>query len=85
MERQMGLANQMKSLSEEMLSSFKERVKDNEALVADVAEKMKQYRDEQEETAKKISNNAAELKKTLDSGEKDRLGKLIQSKKKLKI
>ncbi len=49
----MGLANQMKSLSEEMLSSFKERVKDNEALVADVAEKMKQYRDEQEETAKK--------------------------------
>lgn len=74
----MGLANQMKSLSEEMLSSFKERVKDNEALVADVAEKMKQYRDEQEETAKKISNNAAELKKTLDSGEKDRLGKYAQ-------
>jgi hypothetical protein len=74
----MGLANEMKSLSEEMLSSFKGRVKDNEALVADVAEKMRQYRDEQEETAKNINNNAAELKKTLDSGEKDRLSKYAQ-------
>ena len=70
----MGLANEMKSLSEEMLSSFKGRVRDNEELVANVGKKLKQYRDEQEKTAATLNANAAELKSNLAAGEKERMG-----------
>ncbi len=70
----MGLANEMKSLSEEMLSSFKDRVRDNEELVANVGKKLQQYRDEQEKTAATLSANAAELKSNLAAGEKERIG-----------
>ncbi|MBZ4218584.1 MAG: hypothetical protein LAC69_00120 [Chlorobium sp.] len=78
----MGLANEMKSLSEEMLSSFKDRVRDNEALVANVENKLKQYRDEQAKTARKLNTNAVELKNNLAAGEKERMknyGQLIGS------
>ncbi len=78
----MGLANEMKSLSEEMLSSFKERVQNNEELVANVGKKLEEYRNEQEKTAQLLAANAAELKNNLAIGEKDRLsnfGKLIGS------
>ncbi len=71
----MGLATEMKNLSEEMLSSFKERVKENEELVANVGKKLQQYRDEQLNTAKALNANAVELKNDLAVGEKDRLGK----------
>jgi len=70
----MGLANEMKSLSEEMLSSFKDRVRDNEELVANVGKKLQQYRDEQEKTAATLNANAAELKSNLAAGEKERIG-----------
>ncbi len=70
----MGLANEMKSLSEEMLASFKGRVKDNEELVANVGKKLQQYRDEQEKTAATLNANAAELKSNLAAGEKERMG-----------
>ena len=78
----MGLANEMKSLSEEMLSSFKGRVRDNEALVANVENKLKQYRDEQAKTARKLNTDAVELKNNLAAGEKERMknyGQLIGS------
>ncbi len=74
----MGLANEMKSLSEEMLSSFKGRVKDNEELVANVGKKLQQFRNEQNSTAKTINANAVALKKNLAVGENDRLGKYNQ-------
>jgi len=74
----MGLADEMKSLSEEMLSSFKDRVKDNEELVANVGKKLQQYRNEQQDTAKTISANAAELQNNLALGEKDRQEKYNQ-------
>ncbi len=74
----MGLATEMKNLSEEMLSSFKERVKENEELVANVGKKLQQYRNEQENTAKTLNANAAELRNDLAVGEKDRLGKYGQ-------
>ncbi len=70
----MGLANEMKSLSEEMLSSFKDRVRDNEELVANVGKKLQQYRDEQDKTAATLNANAAELKSNLAAGEKERMG-----------
>ncbi len=74
----MGLANEMKSLSEEMLSSFKGRVKDNQELVANVEKKMQQYRQEQENTAAILDANAAELKSNLAAGEKERVSKYGQ-------
>jgi HPt (histidine-containing phosphotransfer) domain-containing protein len=74
----MGLANEMKSLSEEMFSSFKERVQNNEELVADVEKKLKKYRNEQEKTAANLAANAHTLKKNLAVGEKDRLSKYNQ-------
>ncbi len=74
----MGLANEMKSLSEEMLSSFKERVRDNQELVANVEKRLQQYRQEQENTAAALSANAAELKSNLASGEKERISKYGQ-------
>ena len=74
----MALANEMKSLSEEMFSSFKERVKNNQDLVVDVEKKLQQYRNEQEKTAATIAANANELNKNLAEGEKDRLSKFGQ-------
>lgn len=69
----MGLANEMKSLSEEMLSSFKERVRNNEDLVVNVEKKLQQYRNEQENTAAALTANAAELQRNLAAGEKERM------------
>ncbi|NTU53487.1 MAG: hypothetical protein HGA97_07285 [Chlorobiaceae bacterium] len=69
----MGLANEMKSLSEEMFASFKGRVKDNEELVVNVEKKLQQYRDEQNKRAENIGIDAAELKKNLEEGEKERV------------
>lgn len=69
----MGLANEMKNLSEEMLSSFKERVKDNEYLITSVEKKLQQYRNDQEKLADNLSVNAAELQKNLEAGEKERV------------
>ncbi|MEI8032335.1 MAG: hypothetical protein WCH05_03180 [Chlorobiaceae bacterium] len=74
----MGLANDMKSLSDEMLLSFKGRVKDNEELVANVSKKLQQFRNEQDKTAKNLKANAVALKNELAVGEKDRLGKYGQ-------
>jgi len=69
----MSLVNEMKNLSEEMLSSFKDRVKGNEELVVNVGKKLHEYRNEQKNTAKKINANAVALKNDLAVGEKDRL------------
>jgi hypothetical protein len=74
----MALANEMKSLSEEMFSSFKERVKNNEDLVVNVEKKLNQYRNEQEKTAAILDANADKLKKNLAEGEKDRLSEYSQ-------
>ncbi|MEI7706753.1 MAG: hypothetical protein WCI90_00675 [Chlorobium sp.] len=74
----MGLSNEMKNLSEEILDSFKGRVKDNADLVASVGNKLHQFRSEQQQTAKKIQANAAELKDDLAVAEKDRLKKYNQ-------
>ena len=71
----MGLASEMKSLSDEMLNSFKNRVKDNEELIVNVEKKLQSFQNEQKQTAKQIHANAVELQKNLDLGEKDRIGK----------
>jgi hypothetical protein len=74
----MGLANEMKSLSEEVLSSFKNRVKENEDLVVNVGKKMQEFRKDQENTAKKLNANAVALKQNIAVGEKDRLNNYNQ-------
>lgn len=74
----MGLANDMKSLSEEMLSSFKDRVKNNEELVANVEKKLLQYRDDQKIRGENITLQAEELKKNLEAGEKSRINNYEQ-------
>lgn len=71
----MGLASEMKSLSDEMLNSFKNRVKDNEELIVNVEKKLQSFQNEQKLTAKQIHANAVELQNNLALGEKERMGK----------
>ena len=69
----MGLSSEMKNLSEDIISSFKNRIKENEELVNDVQKTLDGFRKDQQEMAKIISANAASLRKGLDKGEKDRI------------
>ena len=69
----MGLGSQMKNLSEELLSSFKERIKANEDLVSEVQKTLENFRKDHQEMADVINANAAALRKGLAKGEKERL------------
>jgi hypothetical protein len=69
----MGLGSEMKNLTEELLASFKQRIKDNEDLVNDVQKTLDGFRKDQQELADAIKANAAALRKGLALGEKDRL------------
>ena len=69
----MGLASEMKNLTDELLSSFKQRIKENEELVNDVQKTLDGFRKDQQEMAAVINANAAALRKGLARGEKERL------------
>lgn len=69
----MGLGSEMKNLTEELLASFKQRIKENEELVNDVQKTLDGFRKDQQEMADAIRANAAALRKGLAHGEKDRL------------
>ena len=69
----MGLGSEMKNLTEELLASFKQRIKENEDLVNDVQKTLDGFRKDQQEMANAIKANAAALRKGLAMGEKDRL------------
>ena len=69
----MDMAKDMKKLSEEIISSFKERVKDNEELVSDVQSTLEEFRKEHQRMAEIVIANAAALRIDLDAGEKDRI------------
>jgi hypothetical protein len=69
----MGLASEMKNLSEELLSSFKQRIKENEQLVNDVQKTLDGFRKDHMEMASILNANAINLRKELASGEKNRL------------
>ncbi len=69
----MGLGSEMKNLSEELLASFKQRIKDNEELVNEVQSTLDHFRSDHMEMASVLNANANALRKGLAKGEKDRL------------
>lgn len=69
----MGLGSEMKNLSEELLSSFKQRIRENEELVNDVQKTLDGFRKDHQEMAAVLNANAAALRKGLARGEKERL------------
>jgi hypothetical protein len=69
----MGLASEMKNLSEDLLASFKQRIRENEELVNDVQKTLDGFRKDHLEMAEVLNANAADLRKGLANGEKDRL------------
>ncbi|MFA5783208.1 MAG: hypothetical protein WC868_13160 [Bacteroidales bacterium] len=62
----MGLASEMKNLSEEIVASFKNRIKENEELIIEVQETLDGFQKEHQDMA-------AALRASLDKGEKSRL------------
>jgi len=69
----MGLASEMKNLTEELLSSFKNRIKENEELVIEVQKTLDGFRKDHQEMTNILNANAAALRKGLAKGEKERL------------
>jgi hypothetical protein len=69
----MGLSSEMKNLSEEILASFKQRIKENEELVNDVQKTLDGFRKDHQEMASVLNANAKALRKDLATGEKERL------------
>ena len=69
----MGLTSEMKNLSEDILTSFKQRIKENEELVNDVQKTLDGFRKDHQEMAAVLNANAANLRKGLAIGEKERL------------
>ncbi len=69
----MGLASDMKKLTEELLSSFTNRIKENENLVLDVQQTMDGFRKEHQEMAKDMSASFAQDKADRAKNEKNRM------------
>jgi hypothetical protein len=69
----MGLSSEMKNLSEEILDSFKQRIKENEELVSDVQKTLDGFRKDHQEMAAIINSNATDLRVKLNLDEKNRL------------
>ena len=69
----MKLGNDMNNLSLEILSSFKQRVKENEELVSHVQKTLEEFRKDHQEMVQVLSNNAVALKKKIADGEAGRL------------
>ena len=69
----MGLASDMKNLSEELLASFKQRIKENEELVNDVQKTLDGFHKDHMEMTAVLNANAAALRKGLALGEKERM------------
>jgi predicted nucleic acid-binding Zn-ribbon protein len=69
----MGLSSEMKNLSEEILNSFKLRLKENEDLVNDVQKTLDGFHKDHMEMAAVLNARAANLRKGLATGEKERL------------
>jgi hypothetical protein len=69
----MGLTSEMKNLSEDILASFKNRIKENEELVIEVQKTLDGFRKDHQEMATVLTANAIALKTELAKGEKARL------------
>jgi len=69
----MGLASEMKNLSEELLASFKQRIIENEELVSEVQKTLDGFRKDHQEMTAVLNANAMALRKDLAAGEKTRI------------
>jgi predicted HicB family RNase H-like nuclease len=69
----MGLSTEMKNLSEEILSSFKQRIKENDELVTEVQKTLEGFQKGHQEMTAVLNADAAALRKGLASDEKERL------------
>ena len=69
----MGLGSEMKNRNEELLASFKKRIKENEDLVNDVQKILEDFSIDHQKMASILRANATALRKGLARGEKDRL------------
>jgi hypothetical protein len=69
----MGLSEEMKNLSEEILTSFKNRIKENEELVTEVQKTLDGFQKDHQEMADTLKTDATALKVKLDKDEKNRL------------
>jgi hypothetical protein len=69
----MGMAQQMKSFSEEILNSYKNRLKGNEELVKEVQKTMDGFRKDQMEMAATLNANAIALRENMAKKQKERL------------
>ncbi|MEI7423555.1 MAG: hypothetical protein WCK18_15740 [Prolixibacteraceae bacterium] len=64
----------MKNLTEELLTSFKNRIKENEELVIEVQKTLDGFKKDHQEMTNVLTANALALRKGLAAGEKERLG-----------
>ena len=69
----MGLASDMKNLTEELLSSFTNRIKENENLVLEVQKTMDGFRKEHQEMAKEMNASFAQDKAEREKNEISRM------------
>ena len=69
----MGMAQQMKSFSEEIINSYKNRLKGNEELVKEVQKTMDGFRKDQMEMAATLNVNAIALRENMAKKQKERL------------
>ena len=67
------LGDDMKKLSEEVLNSFKQRLKENEELVMEVQTTLDGFRKDHQEMSNILKSNAVTLRTKLNDGEKSRL------------
>lgn len=81
----MGMANDMKRLSEEIVASYKQRasefqqrIKDNASLVEEVQKTLDGFRNDQREMADTLKANAATLRSNLAQGQKERIASFQQ-------
>ena len=70
----MRLSSEMKNLSEELLNSFKQRIKENEELVNEVQKTLNGFHKDRMEMAATLNADAMALRNNLASGEKERMG-----------
>lgn len=69
----MRLSSEMKNLSEDILASFKQRIKENEELVIDVQKTLDGFQKDHQEMAAALNANAVALRVKLNKDEQKRL------------
>ena len=62
----MGLSTEMKNLSDEIIGSFKQRIKENEELVIEVQKTLEGFQKDHQEMAAVLNANATALRNGLE-------------------